>query len=95
VRTVVGVNVYQEPKGPLDVFAVDPAMEAAQVAAVRAVRAARGSVAGVLADVADAARGQENVIPACTAAVRARATIGEVVAVLRGVYGSWQPSGTF
>ncbi|MGY0230197.1 acyl-CoA mutase large subunit family protein [Longispora urticae] len=95
VRTVVGVNVYREPKGPLDVFAVDPAMEAAQVAAVRAVRAARGSVAGVLADVADAARGQENVIPACTAAVRARATIGEVVAVLRGVYGSWQPSGTF
>ena len=42
-----------------------------------------------------AARSGENVVPACVEAVKAYATIGEIVTRLRGVFGSWQPSNAF
>ena len=35
-----------------------------------------------------AARSGENVVPACVEAVKAYATVGEIVARLRGVFGS-------
>ena len=41
-RVVVGVNRYPAASEPLEVFRIDPAVEAAQVAAVAAVRARRG-----------------------------------------------------
>jgi len=96
-RVVVGVNRYQSESPPLEVFTVDPAQEAEQQAAVRAVRARRDAAASrrALADLAEAARSGDNVVPACVAAVRAYATVGEVVAALRQAYGSWRPSADF
>jgi methylmalonyl-CoA mutase N-terminal domain/subunit len=91
-RTVVGVNRFADSAdtGPgLEVFTVDPAIEAARVASLRDLRASRDapSVQSALSDVEDAARAGDNVVPPCVAAVEASATVGEVVAVLRSVHG--------
>lgn len=96
-RVVVGVNRFPAPTEPLDVFAADPAGEQSQVAGVRALRARRDqpTVERALADLTDAAKGGDNVVPACVAAVKAYATIGEVVARLRDVHGAWTPSTSY
>jgi len=96
-RVVVGVNRFPSASAPLEVFAVNPAREAEQAAAVAAVRARRDAhaVEAALADLKDAAGGGDNVLPACLAAVRAYATVGEVVGTLREVFGAWRPTATF
>lgn len=96
-RVVVGVNRYPAPSEPLEVFTVDPGVEGSQATAVAAVRQRRDDAAvdNALRAVAEAARAGDNVVPACVAAVKAYATLGEVVDQLRGVYGSWQPSTVF
>lgn len=96
-RVVVGVNRFHAPAEPLAGFLVDPTMEAAQAASVRAVRSRRdqGAVDAALGDLRAAASVGANVMPPTIAAVQAYATIGEVVAVIRDVHGSWAPSAAF
>jgi methylmalonyl-CoA mutase N-terminal domain/subunit len=96
-RVVVGVNRYPSPTEPLEVFAIDPAIEAAQAGAVAAVRARRdaGAVDSALDDLRSAAEAGGNVLPATVAAVKAYATVGEIVGVLREVHGEWRPTSTF
>jgi len=96
-RAVVGVNRFQTRPEPVDVFQVDPEMEAGQVAAIRAVRERRDqdAVDAALADLRDAAAASANVMEPTIAAVAAYATVGEVVAVLRKVHGSWVRSSAF
>jgi methylmalonyl-CoA mutase N-terminal domain/subunit len=96
-RIVVGVNRFPAESERLDVFRIDPAAEAAQVAAVARVRATRdGAAVGAALDRLreDVAAGR-SVMPATIEAVRAYATIGEIVAVLRDSYGSWTPTAAF
>ncbi|MQA25979.1 MAG: methylmalonyl-CoA mutase [Micromonosporaceae bacterium] len=90
-KVVIGVNRHPAPSEPLEVFTVDPALEASQAASVAALRDSRdaAAVARALDDVADAAKAGDNVVPACVAAVKTYATLGEVVDRLRVVYGSW------
>lgn len=96
-RIVVGVNKFESPPDPIEVFTVDPAAEADQIAAVKAVRAGRDErrVATALADVRAAAEVGDNVIEPCVAAVDAYATVGEIVGSLRSVHGAWTPPATF
>jgi len=96
-RVVVGLNQFRSPTEPLDVFAVDPAMEAAQVSAVRAVRARRDQAAvdAALDHLRTAALAGTNVMEPTIAAVRSYATVGEVIDVLRDVHGAWTPTATF
>jgi methylmalonyl-CoA mutase, N-terminal domain len=93
-RPVVGVNRFASPTPPLEVFEIDPEAEAQQVHALSALRKSRdaATVEAALGAVREAARAGENVVPACVEAVRAYATVGEVVGVLRDVHGSWTPS---
>ena len=96
-RVVVGVNRFPTETEPLEVFEVDPALERQQAESVARVRSGRDGTAvdAALADLrADAAAGR-NVMPATVEAVRAYATIGEIVDVLREVHGRWQPTATF
>ena len=44
-----------------------------------------------LAEVGSAARGTANLLPPMKVALRARATLGEVSDVLRGVFGEYHP----
>jgi methylmalonyl-CoA mutase, N-terminal domain len=96
-RVVIGVNRFPSETEPLEVFALDPDVEAAQIAAVAKVRADRDSeaVESALAALREVAEGGDNVVPATLAAVRAYATIGEIVSVLRSVHGNWHPTATF
>lgn len=96
-RVVVGVNRYPAPTEPLEVFRVDPAMEAGQIASLQGVRDRRDAarVRSALATLDQVARAGENVLPACVDAVKAYATVGEIVAVLREVHGQWRPAVTF
>ena len=92
--TVVGVNKYADPSGadtPLALHEVDPDVEARQRERLARVRRERdaGTVARCLAALADAARGDSNLIPPTIEAVRAHATLGEIVRALRDVFGTY------
>jgi methylmalonyl-CoA mutase N-terminal domain/subunit len=90
---VVGVNRFADGAGtPIELLRIDPEVEARQVERVRALRASRDQTAWrrALDAVQAAARDGSNLVPPIVAAVEARATVGEVADVLRGVFGEFQ-----
>ena len=92
---VVGVNRFQHQSAPsIDVFRVDPAVEARQIERVRAVRASRSASAWKTAvdAVERAARDGANLVPPIIAAVEARATLGEIADAMRRVFGEYVES---
>jgi methylmalonyl-CoA mutase N-terminal domain/subunit len=97
-RVFVGVNRYQldeeEPYVPLR---VDPAIEEQQAERLAKLRADRdgGEVERRLGELIDAARGTDNVLYPMKAALRARATVGEVCDALRSVWGTYTPPAAF
>jgi methylmalonyl-CoA mutase N-terminal domain/subunit len=91
-RVVVGVNRFVEPdEQPVEIQRIDDAEVLAQVERLRALRADRDAdeVERRLAELERAARGTENLLPPMREALRARATLGEVSDVLRGVFGEY------
>jgi methylmalonyl-CoA mutase N-terminal domain/subunit len=93
-RVVVGVNRYVEPPqaASFEIHRVDPEVEARQVASLRAVRARRDGrrVAALLDRLrAEAQSPDVNLMPITIELVRARASLGEIVAALRAVWGSY------
>jgi methylmalonyl-CoA mutase N-terminal domain/subunit len=89
-RVVVGVNRFRddEPHTP-ELQRIDPRAERDQVARLRRLRAGRDSVAwaAALDRLEEAARGTDNLLPPIIAAVKARATLGEISDRLRAVFG--------
>jgi methylmalonyl-CoA mutase cobalamin-binding domain/chain len=100
-QPVIGVNRYVEPDEgpmPLPIHRVDAAVEARQVARVRAVRAARddAQVAALLDRLTmEAADPAVNLMPVTIELVKARATMGEIVARLRTVFGAYVENPVF
>ncbi len=97
-RVVVGVNRFAlAEEDPYEPLRVNPAIEAEQVARLATLRAERDdhAVTEALASLTGAARGTENMLHPMKAALRARATVGEVCTALRGVWGRYQPSDRF
>lgn len=97
---VVGVNKYIDPVEDqrVEVHRVDPEAERRQVERLRRVRAERdaGRVARALKELQEAARDpDENLMPPTMEVVRARASMGEIVAALRDIYGTYQERPTF
>jgi len=94
---VVGVNRFETDDQPgIDVFRIDPAIEAQQVERLRAVRASRDREAWKRAidQVAASARDGNNLMPAIIDAVEARATVGEISDAMRTVFGIHQEAST-
>jgi methylmalonyl-CoA mutase N-terminal domain/subunit len=94
-RTVVGVNAFREGEGEPRIAQPDfTALEARQRDRLAALRAGRDGTAvrGALDAVTAAAGGEANVIPPIIAAVKARATLGEISDALRGVWGTFDAS---
>jgi len=92
--TVVGVNKYLDPSGadvPIALHEVDPGVEARQRERLARVKRERddAEVARCLGALAAVARGDGNLIPPTLDAVRARATLGEIVRALRDVFGTY------
>lgn len=97
-RVVVGVNRYRlDEEEPYEPLRVDPAIEEQQVQRLRQLRASRDgqAVAAALARLKEAAAGTDNVLPPMKAALRERATVGEVCGALREVWGTYEPSESF
>ena len=94
-KPVIGVNRFATGSEPITTFRADPAGEERQRESVRALRRRRSQadVEHCLDRLERAARAGENVVPACVDAVKAYATVGEIVARLRTVFGEWRPSG--
>jgi methylmalonyl-CoA mutase, N-terminal domain len=93
-RVVVGVNRYMDPDAkPLTLQRIGEAEVAAQVDRLQMLRSERdaGAVEGGLAAVTETARGSGNLLPPMKAALRARATLGEVSDALREVFGEYRP----
>ena len=89
-RIVVGVNRYTDDEAispPLQ--RIDPQSEADQVARVRRIRAERdaGAWERAMSDLDATARSTQNLLPAIIAAVKARATLGEISDRLRVAWG--------
>jgi len=90
VATVVGVNAFtSDEKVPVEIFSIDPRVEAEQTERLAALRKRRHAkeVAKILEGVERAARTDQNLMPPILAAVEAYATLGEIADRLRAVFG--------
>jgi len=93
-QVVVGVNRFvSEDRTRVPVFAANQAAADEQAAALRRTRAERdaGAVEAALEEVRRAACGSANLLPPMREALKRRATLGEVCAVLREVWGEYRP----
>ena len=93
-QPLIGVNRFVEPAAPVPVpiHKVDAAVEARQVARLHEVRRRRdGAKVAALLDrlEAEAKNPDANLMPVTIEAVTARATLGEIVARLRGLFGAY------
>jgi methylmalonyl-CoA mutase, N-terminal domain len=94
-QVVVGVNRFVgDDQTRVPVFEADRTVSDQQAAALRRIRAERdaGAVEAALAEVQRAARGGANMLPPMREALKRRATLGEVCAVLRGEWGEYRPN---
>jgi methylmalonyl-CoA mutase N-terminal domain/subunit len=91
-RRVVGVNCHVEGTAETARFSIDPAIEKDQRARLVALRKARSdqAVRQALDDVRRAADSDSNLMPPMIAALRARATLGEVSDALRAAFGVYR-----
>ncbi len=95
-RVVVGVNRFTEEEKPSERSRPDYVrLEKEQSAAVATLREGRSTegVNRALDRLRLAAQGNENLMPPIIDAVRAMATLGEISATLRDVWGSFTPEG--
>lgn len=93
-RVVVGVNRYPTDITPLKTFEIDPTTEAGQIASLDVLRKHRDNevIERALSSLSDAVRNGGNIMEPCVAAVRAYATVGELVTCMREVVGPWRPT---
>ncbi len=92
-RHIVGVNIYNDNKPyEVPILQMDPEGYKRQVARLNEVRAKRdkGRVGQALDRLRIAAQGTENTMPYILDAVRAYATLGEIVGVLKEVFGTYE-----
>ena len=97
-RITVGVNEYVTDEAlTIPLLRVDREGEARQIGRLNELRRTRDNreVAARLRDLATAARGADNLMPPLLDAVRAYATLGEMMGVFREVFGEYQPGWGF
>jgi methylmalonyl-CoA mutase N-terminal domain/subunit len=93
-RILVGVNEYtvEEDWVPLKLLRISPDIETEQLAGLQKMKKERNNlkVKKVLEKLHDAADRDANLMPTIIEAVKAYATLGEIVNVLRNVFGEYQ-----
>ncbi len=92
-RVIVGVNRFQEEADAkaVELLRIDPEVERRQRERTQRVRAGRdgAAVEKALEKLRETARGSENLLPAMREALALRATIGEICALLREEFGTF------
>lgn len=97
-RIIVGVNDYvTQEKPPVDLLKIDPQIEEEQKQRVRSVREKRDNIVCTnrLEALRKAAGTSENLIPLILDAVNVYATEGEIIQVLRDVFGEYKEKPIF
>jgi len=93
-RVIVGVNEFIEKGEALEIpiLRIDPRYEREQIERLRAVRAERdaGRFEGAMSALRDAIRAEENLMEPVLDCVRTYATMGEIVEMMKGEYGTWR-----
>jgi len=93
IRRIVGVNAYEEKKPfTIPILEMDPQGYKRQISRLEEVRRTRdaGRVGQTLDRLRLACQGTENTMPFILEAVRAYATLGEIVKVMKDVFGTYQ-----
>ena len=93
VRRMVGVNAYKDDKPvSIPILEFDPEGEAKQISRLNEVRKTRDNekVQKSLANLRKACEGTENTMPFIIDAVREYATLGEIVNVMKDVFGTYE-----
>ena len=93
-KIIVGVNEYVSEEKPLDVLQIDESVRTNQIERLRVLRSERSGeeVVRRLSALRKAAEGAENLMPHIYEAVKAYATVGEICAALRDVFGTHEES---
>ncbi len=90
----VGVNCFQreEEKRSVEFHPYNQAAADKQIAKLKRIKAERnaGAVQGALQKLKQAAQNNENLMPATIEAVKAYATVGEIIRVIKEVYGEFK-----
>jgi len=97
-RIIVGVNDFvSADKLTLELLKIDPEIERLQIRQLRELKMHRDNlhVQNTLAELKQAAIGSDNLIPKIMEAVRAYATEGEIIAVLKEVFGEYRETAVF
>ena len=93
IRKIVGVNAHAEKKPPtIPILEMDPQGYQRQVKRLEELRSERdqGRVGQALDRLRIACQGTENSMPYILEAVRAYATLGEIVGVMKDVFGTYE-----
>ena len=94
-RTIVGVNAFNDQKGyQIPILEMDPQGYERQVQRLSELRKTRdnGAVGQALDKLRIACEGTENTMPYLMDAVRSYATLGEIMDVMKGVFGIYEES---
>ncbi|MFC1545580.1 methylmalonyl-CoA mutase family protein, partial [Gemmatimonadota bacterium] len=98
-RVIVGVNrfVEENEKIEIPILEITEEMYERQVSRLRALRERRddNGVKEALAEVHRVCSGTENVMPALVKAAKAYCTLGEIVDVMREVFGTYREPSMF
>jgi len=98
-KIMVGINKYVKENEVIDIpiVEIDDALEQEQVKRTQEVRRRRDNraVKQCLEDLKQACIKGENVMPYCIAAVKERATVGEICDVYREVFGEYRDPGLY
>jgi len=94
---IVGVHIHKREdveKPRLQLHKANPEALKQQIECLKQIKSERSSsdVKAALAKVKKAAQGDENLIPVLVEAVKTYATLGEIVGVLKEVFGEHQES---
>ena len=93
IRRVIGVNAFEDNKPiAIPLLKIDPQGYQRQVSRLEEVRKSRdnGRAGQALDRLRLACQGTENTMPHILEAVRAYATLGEIIGVMRDVFGTYQ-----
>jgi len=91
-KIIVGVNEFTGEEKPIEVLQIGELVRASQIERLRKVRADRSGdeVNRRLTTLRKAAQGAENLMPHIYEAVKSYATLGEICAALRDVFGTYE-----
>lgn len=92
-QVIVGVNRYQSEQDQMpEIMSIDPEVESQQCVMLQDVKKSRhqSDVARTLEQVRSAAASGENLFPSLIAAAHARVTLGEIMDVLKQIFGSFR-----